>query len=244
MNNFQREIVKKISIDAVELDWNKAFAGKAYGNRHLFRVSKIIKYLCKKEGGDLFIAEVGGLVHDVSLAWGSDYDMNHVEKYTRLFLNKYRNLNKEQIDKIVECATLHEESVSTTNIEPKIVHDADIIDKGGMLGVIRHVWKMTNMLENRLLNKKSDFNLLKQHLNQRTGSVYTDTAKSLMKTLDHQMDIFFAGGTDSIQIMKLISAKAQQGVTSDKIAQFMIKNLPSKTTHNLKSQLSCSYLKK
>ena len=242
MNKTQNKLVRIIAKDAVDLDWKVAFDGKANGNRHLFRVAKIIRFLCKNEGGNLFIAQMGGWVHDVSLAWGSDYDQAHVEKHTRKFLNSYKALKKEEIDQIIECATLHEVSGASSNIEAKIVHDADVLDKGGMLGVIRHIWKMTNMLENRVLSSTSDLKTLQKHLRQRRSSVYTNTSKLLMKNLSEQMDLFFASGTDSMKLMKIISEMAYRGVTSDKIAKFIIRKHPSELSVNLETQLNCSYL--
>jgi len=243
MNKLQHTLIKNVSKDSIDLDWKIAFGGKAFGNRHLFRVAKIVKFLCKREGGDLFIAQMGGWIHDVSLAWGSDYNEAHVEKYTRVFLNNYKGLNKVEVNQIVECATLHEKSGVSSSLEAKIVHDADVLDKGGMLGVIRHIWKMTNMLENRILFCDKDLKNLHKHLKQRSASVYTNTSELLMKILDKQMYDFFANDTESLELMKVVSEKAFNGITSDKIAKFLIKSHGSKFSENLQSQLKCSYLK-
>ena len=43
-------VIQRIKRDAIKLDWDVAFGGKARGNRHLFRINKIIKYLLTKEG--------------------------------------------------------------------------------------------------------------------------------------------------------------------------------------------------
>lgn len=243
MNKIQKNIIAKISKEALILDWKKAFAGKAYGNRHLFRVAKIVKFLVKNEGGDLFIAQLGGWIHDVSLAWGSDYDPKLVEIRTRRFLKKFHTLNNNELNRIAECATLHEKSGKSSNIEAKIVHDADVIDKSGTLGIIRHIWKMTNMLENRILTKESDLKKLKEHLKSREISIYTKTGKRLVDSLNEQIPSFFAEENLSLNLMQMVSEKASRGFTSDKIARMLIKRSTSKIYKNLKSQLNCSYLK-
>jgi HD superfamily phosphodiesterase len=244
MNKSQIETIKIISKDAISLDWKVAFKGKAYGNRHLFRVAKIIKFMVKKEGGDLFIAQTGGWIHDVSLAWGSDYDPILVEKRTRRFLRKYHVLTNEELNKIVECATLHETASKSSNLEAKIVHDADVIDKCGSLGVIRHIWKMTNMLEGGMLNNASDLKKLETHLKQRKASLYTKTAVKIAKNLNRGNVLFFKNKKVAFELMKIISSLAWKGKTSDVIAKtIIIKNNTSNFSKLLKQQLSCSYLK-
>lgn len=243
MNKTQKNIIKMISKDAVILDWKVAFNGKAYGNRHLFRFAKIVKFLVKKEGGDLFIAQVGGWIHDVSLAWGSDYDPRLVEKRTRRFLNKYHKLTKGETDRIVECATLHEKSGKSSNIEAKIVHDADVIDKSGPLGIIRHVWKMTNLLEDRVLSNSNDLRKLNRHLKQRVSSLYTKTAIKIVGNLNKGKVIFYSNNEKTVKLMNTISLLARKGKTSDIIAKNIILNKRNNFSKLLQQQISCSYLK-
>jgi len=243
MNIKQTELLKTIEKDAVQLDWDKAFQGKSKGNRHLFRVNKIAKFLLLKEGGDKFITLAGAWTHDVSLAWGDDYDSKLVEKRTRKFLKKYGQLTNGDIARIVECATLHEKSGKSSNNDAKIVHDADVIDKCGSLGIIRHIWKMTNMLENRVLENEKDLDKLKKHLNKRKISIYTKTAIRISKTLDDEGVAFFKNKNSAISSMKLISRLAKDGKTSDTIARRLIKTENSNFTKLLKYQLSCQYLK-
>lgn len=238
------KIIKIIKNDAIDLDWDVAFNGKSKGNRHLFRVNKIIKYLLRREGGNINITMVGGWIHDVSLAWGSDYDEKFVEKHTRKFLKKYKEISSVELNKIIECAVLHESEGKSSSIEAKIVHDADIIDKSGSLGVIRHIWKMTNMLENRVLDNKKDLNKLRSHLQKRRLSLYTETAQSIVKKLNKNIDLFFAYEKQSLNTLKEISKLAYKGKTSDSIARKLIKNEKNNFSKLLKQQLSCTYLSK
>lgn len=233
-------LISRIKKNAINLDWYKAFDGKAKGNRHLFRVNKIIHYLLRKEGGDKKIAIIGGWIHDVSLAYGSDYDPSFVKQKTFDFLSKFPELSEIEIKKITLCATLHESAGKTSSIESKIVHDADVIDKSGVLGVIRHIWKMTNMLESRVLDKKRDLKILQRHLANRQANLYTSTAIDLVKKLNIKQKDFF-DRVDFLDIMKYISTKAMMGWTSDKIARHLITKKVS-ISHSLSEQLDCKYL--
>lgn len=236
------ELIQKIKNQAVQLDWKVAFGGKADGNRHLFRVNKIIKYLVKKEGGNNKIAQIGGWVHDVSLAWGSDYDQRHVEKYTLKFLRNFKELNEDEIRMISACAISHEAGGKEISIEAKIVHDADVIDKTGVLGIIRHIWKSTNMLEKRILTTKQDLSKIQKHLKSRKTQIYTKTGADIAEQLNKEAVVFFANKNDALKFMNLISIKALAGWTSDRIAKFLLKSENGKLFNNLKKQLACKYL--
>lgn len=237
----QKKLLSEIKKEAVRLDWEQAFGGKSYGNRHLFRVNKIARYLLSKEGGDEFIILAGAWVHDVSLAYGNDYDIRKIEKYTRVFLKKYTNLTKSEQEKIIECAMGHE-SGGNLSLEAQMVHDADVVDKSGMLGVIRHIWKMTNMLENRVLISRTDLDELERHLSERQEQLFTKTTKQLVIKLNLQRKKFFSN-KDVVEWMKLISKKAMKGVTSDNIANNLYRNDKSIAFKYLKDQLNCNYLK-
>lgn len=244
LTNNQKKLIKKIAKAAVTLDWKVAFGGKAFGNRHLFRVQRIADFLWKKEGGDRFIISVGSWIHDVSLAQGSDYNITNVRRYTTRFLNRFQELTREQKRKIFECAVQHETDNKDISIESKIVHDADVIDKCGMLGVIRHIWKMTNMLENRVLDSRIDLNKLRTHLNKRQEQLFTKTAKQFVRKLNTQRDRFFdERNNNPLKWMNYISQKAMIGMTSDKIAKELCVKAKPRMFKLLRKQLRCVYLR-
>lgn len=244
MNKDKRNLIGKISRDAVNSDWELAFGGKSYGNRHLFRVNKIAKYLHKKEGGDEFVVLTGGWLHDVALATGSDYDSERVENETRIFVESYGEISEVDKKRIVECAVGHESNGEKLTTEASIVHDADALDKCGALGVIRHIWKTTNMLENRVLFSKSDFVKLKTHLLERQTNLITDTAKKLAIDLNDKGNAFFDHENEGISLMEKISTLAMAGKTTDKIAKILLKEDKSAWKSVLRDQIECKYLKK
>lgn len=245
MTKEKNELVERIGDDAVKLDWEVAFGGKSKGNRHLYRVNEIAKYLLEKEDGDEFIVLVGAWIHDVALASGSDYDSERVENYTRDFLQKYSEIPNEIKEKIIDCAVGHESNGMKLSTEAAIVHDADAVDKCGALGVVRHIWKMTNMLENRVLTSKADLEKLKKHLRERQTNLLTDTANKLVADLNKQGNLFFSDEVKALKMMKRVSSLAFKGMTTDKIIKEITK--PEEQAdlwkNVLNEQLECKYLK-
>ena len=241
MNKRELVLLKKISKEAVRLDWEKAFNGKAKGNKHLFRVNKIAKFLQKREGGNLFLILTSAWVHDVSLAYDCNESEKNINKNTRQFLSQF-NLLPNEINKIAQYSSSHESGRKNIPIEAKIVHDSYVIDKGGILGIIRHVWKMTNLLEKRILSNKEDLAQVKKHLKERERKVFTKTSKKIVKRLNKKRDEFFTNEDRAIELMNQISIKANKGINSDKIALFLIKTEKIYISEILRNQLDCSYL--
>jgi len=72
-------------------------------------------------------------------------------------------------------------------IEAKVVHDADVIDKLGLLGVIKHTWKLAN----QGVTTEEISKVLKGHLNKRKSTIYTETGKMLAEKLSKGSEQFF-----------------------------------------------------
>ena len=64
----------KIKELAVKIDHEVAFGGKSKGNRHLWRVVKLARYIAKKLGADVSVVEAGAWLHDTALPSGDDYN--------------------------------------------------------------------------------------------------------------------------------------------------------------------------
>ena len=177
------------------------------------------------------------------MAFGSDDDPGFVEGHTRTFLNEFKGLTREEKDLIVRCAAGHERGQNDLPIEAMIVHDSDVIDKSGMLGVIRHAWKMTNMLENRILMGNSDLQKLLIHLENREDKLFTKTAIKLAGKVNRFRGLFANDKKFALEILPKISQMAMDGKTSDFIANWLVNNYDHPSLDGLKLQLSCDYLK-
>lgn len=242
MDKNKRRTIKEISEKAIELDWNKAFGGKSKGNRHLYRVNQIAQYIQTKEGGDLFVVLVGAWIHDVSLAYGNDDDPDKIAKHTQHFLEDFDDeITDVEIKQILNSVIYHEKGGRRLSLEAEIIHDADVIDKSGVLGVIRQVWKMTNLIDNKVLQSKSDLDRLKKHLTTRQRNTYTNTGRRLLELMTSSQNDFFSDEKLAHEMIHEISILAHMGRTSDNIAKELIA-LDNPVFSKLQEQLDCAYL--
>lgn len=243
MDNRQTQLVKEIRERAVRLFWEESFGGMAYGSWHLHRVHRIAEFLWEKEGGDEFLVLAGAWVHDVALAHGHDYDPQGVAQLTRTFLSQFELLRRDETDSLVACAEGHESGGDSLRLEARIVHDADVLDKGGLLGVVRHIWKMTNMLENRILGDEHDLKKLRNHLIERQDRLYTETARRLANQLRGSVDLFFGDRRFALETMTWISQLATQGVITERVAEQLVSSSDHPCLRRLKDQLECRHLR-
>ena len=136
--------LRRIEKEALRLDWEVTFGGKTKGNKHLWRVVKIASFLARETDANIDIVEAGAWLHDASLVTGSDYNLETVKKFSIKLLHGF-NLSENEREIILDCIVSHEDSKAPGSVEAKIVHDADVLDKLGVLGLIRHSVKSTNM---------------------------------------------------------------------------------------------------
>lgn len=243
MDTRQSGLLKEIEKEAVRVFWEECFGGKAYGSKHLFRVNAIARHLWEREGGDEFAVLAGAWVHDVSLVEGNDHDPHRVAALTREFLIHFKDLRTEELDQIVECARGHEVGCKGLSLEAKIVHDADVVDKSGILGVVRHVWKMTHLTEGRILNRNDDPGKIQSHLQERQAKVFTNTARGLAENLSRSRDLFFEDEVYARRTIAWVSGLARQGIITDEISEILAEKEDHRSISALKDQLVCKYLR-
>lgn len=230
--------MKKIKNLAISIDHNQAFAGKSKGNKHLLRVVKIAKFLAKNNKSNILVVEAGAWLHDTALPSGNDYNYNKNKKIvSKLLINT--NISHSKKNDIAECVASHEGTIIPQSSEAKIVHDADVLEKIGILGVIRHAWKLTNSDKidpNKITDK--EIKHITEHIKWRSSILQTGTAKKLARRNNTKITI-----TTLRKIIPIISKLAQQGVITEKIAVKIRPFLNSKQNQILKDQLSLNYLK-
>ena len=86
----------KIKKLALKIDHDVAFDGKSKGNKHLFRVVRIAKFLSQKTEADLFIVVAGALLHDTALPSGNDYNYLKNKKIVKKLLKTF-NLSPDEL---------------------------------------------------------------------------------------------------------------------------------------------------
>ena len=171
-----KNLLNKIQKHAIHLDWDIAFAGKSKGNKHLFRVNKLAKQLLDKEGGNEFIILAAAWLHDSDLIVSKDHHLAAKKLVCEDFLGSL-GLSPIKIKKIVHCIRSHDGIIEAESKEAQIVHDADTLDKGGPLGIIRHTWKLVHLNPNITLNEI--LAILPKHLSERKENLHTKTAKNI-----------------------------------------------------------------
>lgn len=232
-----KSILSKIRKLAFQIDWDIAFNGKSKGNKHLFRIVKIAKFLAKKTGANLFIVEAGALLHDTALPFGNDSNYKHTKKRAINLLQRF-NLTQSELDKIADCVASHEGTVKPKTLEAKVVHDADVLEKSSILGIIRHTWKLVNLKKingDKITNK--EVKEILQHLKWRRARLQITISKELSQRLDANLD------TDQVKkIIQKTAKLAEEAIVTEKIVTALYKQLNSNQLSILKSQLDLKYL--
>lgn len=234
-----RKTLLQIKKLGVQIDWNDAFAGKSKGNKHLFRVVKLARFMGQKLGADAFIVEAGAWLHDTALPSGNDYDSEKNKKIVKNIL-KNVDLSEEELEKISECVACHEGTGKATTLEAKIVHDADVLEKSGILGIIRHTWKLTNsgkVSPDNITDKTAKD--IVDHLKWRGEMLQTPLGKKIHAYLTVPVSI-----AEARAIISIASEKAAKSIVTEKIAVALYKKLTQPQRERLKEQLNMDYLGK
>ncbi|MCD5390118.1 MAG: HD domain-containing protein [Candidatus Pacebacteria bacterium] len=231
------EKLKEIKELGIEIDHKQAFDGKSHGNQHLFRAVKIAKYLSEKIDCRSDIVEASAWLHDTALPSGDDYNYENNKKIIVEILESI-NISPADKSKIAECVASHEGTKKPESIEAQIVHDADVLEKVGMLGLIRHTWKLTNYdlidSENITIN---DTEKVIEHINWRVSVLNTDAAKKLSEKL--HINLIAKDVTD---LVSKISKLAKQSIITENIAIEIQNDLTMDQKNILELQLSQNYL--
>ncbi|MDO8483175.1 MAG: HD domain-containing protein [bacterium] len=229
----------KIKIQALKIDHDVAFGGKSKGNRHLWRVVKLAKYMAKQLGANVSVVEAGAWLHDTALPSGNDYDYKKNKEIVKVILTTF-NLSVEDSDMIAECVASHEGTSKPKSLEAKIVHDADVLEKSGVLGVIRHTWKLTNSGKLTADNTtKRDATKILNHLRWRSKKLQTSLGKKIHSYLSVPISV-----AQAEKIIFIVAEKALNGIVTEKIASSIYKKLTVKQEEKLKEQLNQAYLDK
>jgi len=231
----------KIKKFALKIDHDISFGGKSKGNRHLLRIVRVAKFLAKKTGADSLVVEAGAFLHDIALPSGNDYDYLRNKKIVRNVLKPF-NLSRVELNSVAECVASHEGLVTPRTLEAKVVHDADVLEKSGILGIIRHTWKLTNFGKITPNNiRDEDVEEVFSHLHWRSRKIQTSIGRKINKYLD-----IYLTKKQAKEIIQEASEAAARGIITERIVASLLKGKtlsPSQKTM-LKSQLDLSYLGK
>lgn len=228
--------IKKI---ALKIDHDVAFGGKSKGNKHLLRVVRVAKFLAQKTGADEYIAVAGAFLHDTALPSGNDYDYLQNKRIVNNLL-KNLDLSQNELDGISECVASHEGTTNPKTLEAKVVHDSDVLEKTGLLGIIRHTWKLTNSgkIDYKNVTDK-DIKIVTDHIEWRRKKLQTPIAKKIGKYLTIPIN-----KEKAKIIVSMSSDLAFHSIVTEKIAVVLRKHLNKNENEKLKEQLNLTYLSK
>ena len=239
----EKTLLNKIKKEAIRIDWEVTFNGNTKGNHHLERVNKIAKHLAKEENANLELSQAGAWLHDVALSTGSDYDLDNSKKVAKQILKQLEVKIPEERRIVMECIISHEGVKQPTCLEAKVVHDADVLDKLGVLGFIRHTVKLTNLGWIKPGDiRRSKVKEMVDHLHWRETNLKLKESKRLAKFLrlkGSRKEIYFQAEV----LINTISPLAKEGVLTEKIAKIIASKLKPQWRDVLDKQLNLDYLK-
>ncbi|MFQ6123355.1 MAG: HD domain-containing protein [Candidatus Heimdallarchaeota archaeon] len=226
----KKKLLSLIEAKAIEIDWEIAFQGKSYGNRHLERTCKIATYLIQAEqelgtSVDEFVVLAGAWLHDIGLINGNKNHACRGKNITSTIL-RFLEIESTIREKIEHCVEAHDAGSDAHNthiiaetIEAKIVHDADTLDKMGPLGFIRHVWKLS--VETQISTPEDLFTFIPRHLQERKANLYLETSRKFASRYALALKTFLQEKDHALIIIHQISQLARKGFPTEKIVNVL-----------------------
>ena len=134
---------KQQIIDKTQAHIKQKFSGEGTGHDwwHIYRVWQMAKYIGEQEGGDLFIIQLGALLHDIADFKFNDGDDSLGSIKVSEWLNSAGadQATIEQVGHIVDNVSFKGAGVKSKmeSLEGKVVQDADRLDSIGAIGIAR-----------------------------------------------------------------------------------------------------------
>lgn len=109
---------------------------------HLERVWKIAKQIAIKEKANVFIVELGALLHDIAdHKFVKDFEAESIQRTTEI-LSQFKSISQQEIEAVIHivlnCSYKGGVGANTMeSLEGRIVQDADKLDAIGAIGIAR-----------------------------------------------------------------------------------------------------------
>jgi len=138
MTNTNEEIIEK-TIGFVKEQLKNAEGGHDWW--HIYRVWKLALSIGKEENADLFVVQLGSLLHDIADSKFNNGDEEIGPRLAKSFLIEM-NVNSdiiEHVDAIIRNISFHKtfENKKFNSIELEVIQDADRLDAIGAIGIAR-----------------------------------------------------------------------------------------------------------
>jgi len=189
------DTVKKIATFVQGLDWPNNTAGISTSNQHLERVARIATYLADEEGKqttfvDRSICKAGAWMHTLGLNANNKDTASWGFIIAKSFLRALgeKDVDMETRERILHCIRICDHKLDQEymeepeTLEAKIVHDAEILDKSGPLGVVQHTWILVRSDESH--SAEDILDSLHTFFEQREQDLLTRSGRQLAEKLD------------------------------------------------------------
>ncbi len=138
MTNTDIKIIEK-AVQFVKEELKNAEGGHDWW--HIYRVWKLALRIGEEENADLFVVQLGSLLHDIADSKFNDGDEEIGPRLAKSFLIEM-NVNSdiiEHVDAIIRNISFHKtfENKKFNSIELEVIQDADRLDAIGAIGIAR-----------------------------------------------------------------------------------------------------------
>jgi len=178
---------------------------------HIERVWKLAKQIAVKENANIFIVELGALLHDIAdHKFVENFETESTQRTTKI-LSQFNEISQQEIEAVIHIVLncSYKGGVETNkmnSIEGKIVQDADKLDAIGAIGVARtfafggkfgsllyhpDIKPMTHKdLDSYHKNRSHTINHFYEKLLKLKELIHTSTAKEIAKERHEFMELF------------------------------------------------------
>jgi uncharacterized protein len=139
MITFMNEIIIQKTIDFVKAELSNAEKGHDFW--HIYRVLELSKHIAVNEKVDLFVVELGALLHDIADSKFHDGDETIGPNKARSFL-ELNNVDEKVINHVIKIienisfkCSFEEQKFKSPELD--VVMDADRLDGMGAIGIAR-----------------------------------------------------------------------------------------------------------
>ena len=138
MNETKQKIIEK-TVQFVKEELKNAEGGHDWW--HIYRVWKLALQIGKEETADLFVVQLGSLLHDIADSKFNNGDEEIGPRLARNFLIEMNvdSSTIEHIDAIIRNISFHKtfDEKKFNSIELQLIQDADRLDAIGAIGIAR-----------------------------------------------------------------------------------------------------------
>jgi len=155
------------------------------------------------EGADMNIVLPAIILHDIGFLYNPDPSKHHLIGAEKC-VEWLEDWIKEDVEKIASCIKCHKGKSKKFNFEPetleeKVVCDADLLEKYGMIGVLAGLRTFIEFGQTSKPEFKSLYNISKAFSNYEVSSTYTRTASEIARRRGNKLQEVFSKALEELE---------------------------------------------